>query len=122
VGESLEREADLALSLGVMTMPFLTSGGGGPVIRVHVQPGAIKNEVAGPYGDALRVRVASPPVSGRANKAVLELLAKELDVPRSTLEVISGTGARTKRVRVTGLESSELEKRLQAVMRPPAGP
>lgn len=89
------------------------------MIRVHVQPGANKNEVVGIHGDALKVRVVSPPVSGRANRAVLELLARRLDVPRSKLELISGAGGRTKRVSVTGLEVRELEERLQAVVGPP---
>lgn len=102
-------------------MPFLSTTKDGPVLRVHVQPGAAKSEIVGIHGDALRVRVAVPPVSGRANRAVLELLASKLEVPRAALELIAGPRGRTKRVRVSGLDASELEGRLWTVLgSPPA--
>jgi len=88
----------------------------GLVLRVHVQPGAGREAVVGTFGDALKIQVAPPPVSGRANEAVLALLSRMLDVERSQLEVTSGAGARTKRVKITGLESDDLEKRLRVLV------
>lgn len=69
---------------------------------LHVQPGARRDEVVGPLGDRLKVRVAAPPVEGAANARLTRLLAAELAVPPSRVEVMSGHGARQKRVRVRG--------------------
>ncbi|HZU81114.1 MAG TPA: DUF167 domain-containing protein [Acidimicrobiales bacterium] len=88
----------------------------GPVLRVHVQPGASRSEVAGVHGDALKLRVAAPAIEGRANAAVLALLAEVLGVPLSALRITAGGHGRRKRVAVTGLDSAELAARLQAVV------
>ena len=73
---------------------------------IRVKPGASRTRVGGAYGDppALIVAVTEPAVDGRANEAVLRALAEALDVPRSTLEIVSGHTARTKLVRIEGSE------------------
>lgn len=91
-------------------------GKDGAVLRVHLQPGAGREAVVGIHGDALKVRVVAPPVSGRANDALPSLLARELGVQRDGLEITSGATARTKRVRITGIEADELEKRLERMV------
>ena len=91
-------------------------GKDGVVLRVHLQPGAGRETVVGTHGDALKVRVVAPPVSGRANEALLGLLARELGVERPALEISSGATARTKRVRITGIEAEALEKRLERLV------
>ena len=68
----------------------------------------------GRHGASWKVRVAAPPERGRANAAVLALLAKTLSLPRSSLAIVSGGGSRDKIVELTGIEPTELERRLAA--------
>lgn len=91
-------------------------GKDGMVLRVQLQPGAGREAVVGTHGDALKVRVVAAPVSGRANEALLGLLARELGVERDALEITSGAAARRKRVRIAGIEADELEKRLERIV------
>ena len=81
-------------------------------LRLRVAPGASKPGVVGRQGDAWKVRVAAAPERGRANDAVLELLARTLDVPRTSLTLVSGGGSRNKIVELTGIEPDEIERRL----------
>jgi len=82
-------------------MTWLTRDGDDVILLLHVQPGAKKTEVAGQYGEALKIRLAAPPVEGKANTALLKFLAKELGVPKSAVTLISGETSRHKRVRIT---------------------
>lgn len=65
-------------------------------LTVHVQPGAKKTEVAGVHGDALKIRLAAPPVDGKANSALLEFLAARLAVAKSAVSLKSGLASRRK--------------------------
>ena len=67
---------------------------------VRVTPRARENAVSGERDGALHVRVTAPPVDGKANDALVRLLAQSLDVPRSAIRVDRGTASRTKRVSV----------------------
>ncbi|HUG07151.1 MAG TPA: DUF167 domain-containing protein [Candidatus Limnocylindria bacterium] len=67
---------------------------------IRVTPRASSTAVAGERNGALLVRVTAPPLEGRANDAVVELLAETLGVPRSAIRVERGAAARTKRVSV----------------------
>jgi uncharacterized protein len=86
-------------------------------LRVRVSPGASRTELVGRHGDAWKVRVSAPPEGGRANDAVLTLLAESLDVPRRSLEIVSGRGTRDKVVRMTGISQAESERRLAGAAR-----
>jgi uncharacterized protein len=77
----------------------LSPSEGGAVLAVHVQPGAGRSEVVGRFGDALKLRVAAPPTGNRANDAVVELAAREFNLKRADVSVISGASSRQKRVR-----------------------
>jgi hypothetical protein len=86
--------------------PF-SAAAGGVHVRVRLSPRARRQGIAGVVADAdggalLRVAVTAPPVDGRANDALLRLLAREWRVPLSALDIVSGTADRTKIVRVTG--------------------
>ncbi|MGZ8715706.1 MAG: DUF167 domain-containing protein, partial [Gaiellaceae bacterium] len=71
-------------------------------VRLRVSPGAGRAQIVGRHGDAWKVRVTAAPEQGRANEAVLRLLAEVLAVPRNTLALVSGYGARDKIVELTG--------------------
>jgi uncharacterized protein (TIGR00251 family) len=81
-------------------------------LNIKVVPGARKDRVVGPYGDAVKVQVSAPPEGGKANAAVLKLLAEALGVRPAQLELLSGHTQPRKVVRVDGLESAEINARL----------
>ena len=81
-------------------------------LRIRVSPGARKTEVVGRHGEAWKVRIAAPPERGRANDAVLKLLADRLRVPLAELTLVSGASARDKVVELHGLDAEEAYRRL----------
>jgi uncharacterized protein (TIGR00251 family) len=83
-------------------MAWIRESGDGVLISLLIQPRASKNEVAGPQGDRLKVRLTAPPVEGAANKMCVVFLAKCLGVSKSTLEIVSGQASRQKQVLVRG--------------------
>ena len=68
----------------------------GWLIAVHAQPGAKKSAVAGLHGGALKIRVAAPPVEGKANDALTSFVAKELGLPRRAVSIVKGETSREK--------------------------
>jgi uncharacterized protein (TIGR00251 family) len=84
-------------------------------LHLRVSPGASRSSVVGRHGDAWKVRVAAPPEGGRANEAVIRLLAAELGVPAASVSIVSGHGSRDKIIALgEGLEPDEVERRLVA--------
>jgi len=83
-------------------------------LRLRVSPGARSAQVVGRHGDAWKVRVAAPPEGGRANDAVVGLLAETLSLPRNAVTLVSGHSARDKIVRLDGLDQNQAERRLQS--------
>lgn len=81
-------------------------------VTVRVQPRASRTEVAGRQGEAVRIRVAAPPVGGKANEALIRFLAHSLDVPRTAITITAGAKGRTKTVRVVGLDRGTALARL----------
>jgi uncharacterized protein len=81
-------------------------------LRLRVSPGARSAEVVGRHGEAWKVRVAAAPEGGRANDAVVRLLADKLSLPREAVTLVSGHGARDKIVQLAGLDSTQVEQRL----------
>jgi uncharacterized protein len=82
-------------------------------IRIRVQPRASRTEVAGPYGDAIRIRLAAPPVDGAANEALERFLAASLGVPRTAVVLVSGQAGRSKVVEVRGVTPAEAATALE---------
>ncbi|MBX3299574.1 MAG: YggU family protein [Acidobacteria bacterium] len=72
------------------------------IITVRVTPRSSKSEVIDESGAVLRVRIAAPPVDGAANAELVRLLARHFRVPKSSVEIVSGTNSRTKRIRLVG--------------------
>lgn len=81
-------------------------------IRVRVQPKASGNQILGFRDDVLRLRVTAAPEDGKANAAVVRLLAKTLGVSQSQLEVVHGRSSRNKVIRVSSLDEQEVRQRL----------
>jgi uncharacterized protein len=81
-------------------------------VRVRVSPGARRGAVAGRVGDVWKLRVTAPAEGGRANEAVVRLLADTMDVPRRSVSLVYGHTARDKVVELDGVEAAEVERRL----------
>jgi len=73
---------------------------GSLTLELHCQPGARRTEVVGWHGDALKVRLAAPPIEGRANEALVAFLAASFGVPRRNVTLIRGETGRMKTVRI----------------------
>lgn len=86
-------------------------------LSLHVQPGAKRTGVAGLHGDALKLRLAAPPVEGRANDALIAWLAEVFGVPARQVRLLRGEKSREKVVEITG--SGVAPETLLAETRPP---
>ena len=78
----------------------LSRRGDGVLLQLSVVPNAKRTEVDGLHDGALRVRLAAPPIDGRANDALVAWLAKSLGVPRRDVELLRGEGSRRKQVAI----------------------
>jgi len=87
---------------------FRQAGDGRITLTLHIQPGAKKTEFAGLHGDALKIRLAAPPVDGKANEALVRFLADVLDLPKSAVTLKSGQTSRRKVLEVTGSDSARI--------------
>ena len=84
-------------------------------MAVKLQPRASRNEIEGPLGAELRIKVTAPPVDAAANEALLRLLADVLDCPRNRIQLIRGQTSRHKTVALHGMTSAEIVGRLKQV-------
>jgi uncharacterized protein len=89
---------------------FQCDASGNVLLRLHVQPGARKTEIAGLHGDSLKVRLAAPPVDGKANECLIDFLAGRLGVARTCVELVSGSTSRRKRLRISGVSVEAVER------------
>ena len=85
-------------------------------LGVHVSPGAGRSAIIGRHGDALKVRVAAPPVEGRANAACVTLLARVLGLKENQVELVGGQTSRSKRVKITGIERDDAARLLEGAI------
>ena len=83
-----------------MTAAWRREEDGAVVLVLHVQPGAKRTEVAGVHGDAVKIRLAAPPVDGKANAELARFLAAEFGVPAARVTFVRGSAARRKTVRI----------------------
>jgi hypothetical protein len=81
---------------------FRVSGDGSITLTLHIQPGAKRTECTGLHGDALKIRLAAPPVDGKANAALIDYIAERLDCGRAAVTLKSGHSSRRKVLAVTG--------------------
>lgn len=84
---------------------------GGIRIRVKVIPRARTNQISGFMEDgSLKVRLTAPPVDGKANQALIDLLADTLDLPKSNISILSGSHSRNKTVGIVGISLEGYQK------------
>lgn len=81
--------------------------------KLRVQPRASRTELAGEYGDALKLRITAPPVEGKANAECRRFLAKLLDVPASAVEIVAGASSKDKVIRVHNMDASRVREALR---------
>src|SRR5262245_33593885 len=83
-------------------------------VRLRVAPGAARAGLVGRHGDGWKLRVTAPAEGGRANDAVVRLLADTLALPRTSVTLVSGHSARDKIVELAGIEPEEIERRFES--------
>ena len=83
-------------------------------IAVRVVPRASRSEIVGMVDGVLKVRIAAPPVDGAANAELVRVLAKALQVSRSSIEIVAGETSKMKRVRISGVTDRDLARVLRA--------
>ena len=91
---------------------WLRQGERQTTLTLHIQPGAKKTEVAGVHGDALKIRLAAPPVDGKANAALIAFVADRLGLAKSAVSLKSGQTSRRKVLEVTAAPADTLERLL----------
>lgn len=96
-----------------MNCPWLASEGSDVVLALYVQPGAKRTELAGRHGEALKIRLAAPPVDGRANACLIAFIAQTLGIAKSRIELVRGAASRAKRLRVANVDAALVRERLR---------
>ena len=92
---------------GMDTSPsWISLHNGRLLLTLHIQPGASRTALAGLHGEALKIRLAAPPVDGKANAALLRFVAETLKHPPRQINHVSGQSSRQKRVAVEGWADS----------------
>ena len=102
-------------------MIAMTSHPHGTILPVRAQPGARKDAILGERAGALRVSVTAAPEKGRANEAIVELLAESLNLKRSAIRLLGGETSRDKRLRIEGVAPDDLGSRLARLSPASAG-
>jgi hypothetical protein len=84
----------------------------GVIFEVLLQPRSSRNEISGIHEDCLKIRIASPPVEGKANQACIDFIARSLGLRRSEVEMISGHTSRRKRLLARNITIEDFKRRL----------
>jgi uncharacterized protein len=79
-------------------------------LDARIIPKSSRNEIIFGEGDPVKIKVTSPPVDGKANKAVVNLLAKQLKVSKKDIQIVSGEKSRNKKIRINGISKLDLLK------------
>ncbi len=82
------------------TQPWYQWDGEDLLLSVHIQPRARHNEISGPYGDRLKIRITAPPVDNKANDNLIEFLADLFGVNSTDVRLVGGSKGRDKRLRI----------------------
>jgi len=90
-------------------MTAIAESNGAVTFPVKVVPRASKNAIVGREGDTVKIRLAAPPVEGKANEALVKFLADSFGVGRAQIEIVTGHASRRKVVRVRGVTARQIE-------------
>ena len=82
-------------------------------LEVHIQPNSSRNMITGYTGGVLRVKIAAPPVEGKANQKLIEFLSEVLDTAKSNIRIVSGQTGKHKILEIANLPSEEIKERLE---------
>lgn len=91
---------------------MIESADQGLILSVYVQPGASKNQIIGPHNGALKIKIKSPPVDGKANEALLDYLKELTGLAKKNINLVSGEKSRQKKVWIGGLSEADLKNKL----------
>ncbi len=78
------------------------------IIKIKLIPRSSRNAVVGKENDVIKIKLTAPPVEGKANKALVQFLAKKLGLPKRDIEIVSGEHSREKSIRINGLPFDEV--------------
>lgn len=81
-------------------------------LTVKVVPGSSRDQIVGWLGDALKIKVAAPPKKGKANEAVIALVAERLGLPADAVAVVSGHSSPSKVIAINGMDDGAIKKAL----------
>ena len=81
----------------------------GVILQVHVVPRSAKSEVAGVHGDALKLRIAAPPVEGQANKECIRFLSDILGIRKKQVIIVGGSKSKNKTIAIEGIRKKDIE-------------
>ena len=96
-------------------MSFYTECPEGVIVSVRAQPRSSRAGIEGVLADAIKVRIRSAPVDGKANKELIETVADAFDLPKSRVQFKSGETSKTKRIILVGVSPDEFEKMLKEI-------
>jgi uncharacterized protein (TIGR00251 family) len=97
----------------------LQSTSNGIILPVHAQPGARKSGITGVHAGRLKIAVTQAPEKGKANQALIKLLAEVVEIKRSQIVLIAGETSHHKKFLITGIDRATLAQRLTAALAPP---
>ncbi len=100
-----------------MNLPTVRDTKDGAVLTVYVQPNARTTECVGIHGEALKIRVAAPPMDGAANGELIDFLARKCSIPPTSVHIRSGGGGRHKRILLKGITAGLAIARLNLGLR-----
>jgi hypothetical protein len=108
--------------ISMSPLHFLRSTHAGVTLAVRAQPGAKKTAILGVYGEGdtaqLKIAVQAPPIEGRANEALIAFLSKTFDLPKSSVELVSGEFSRSKVFLLRGITKEQVHGKLAPPLRP----
>lgn len=88
-------------------------------LKLRISAGARRNALMGWRGDALKISITAAPEKGKANKAVIKLLAAQLDIPAASISIKRGQTSPDKTIEILGLSPTEAQQRLQKLIGAP---
>ena len=96
-------------------MEFARKVENGCLIDIHLAPRSSRNKIVGIFNGRLKIAIAAPPVDGKANSALIELLAEELDIPKRSISIVRGQLAKEKCLLIEG-NYPDLEHKLKKLL------